>query len=364
MFSDVMQKCHLPPRLACFQTNDDVVDRVVKHCALVMKKLCTLKLSAELRNLTELAPKKFNKTRWRGKFQTCLRYLELERHLKKIDSLKEFLILESYEDEVASEELEDVADDNTRRKFKFKRCTRDELKAVVLMLAEQDEACLELQAEGLTLAQADDLCEMAADLLDAKIVSADQPFLSSHKIGHLRAGTCPLSDRFRKFEDAVKKLQKGEQLTVFDKSHLAKLKKPPATAIPAQTDTPMLSPDSTFKAKLKATRKSFSQAAKTAIMPPSEVRTTEFIDPGFILGTSVAVERFFSHCKLVLRDSRKGMTPMMFECVMFLKANINEWDLNFVAQALAGKDHKVAENNADFELVAGMMEGLDVMEED
>ena len=55
---------------------------------------------------------------------------------------------------------------------------------------------------------------------------------------------------------------------------------------------------------------------------------------------------------------------MMFECVMFLKANINEWDLNFVAQALAGKDHKVAENNADFELVAGMMEGLDVMEED
>ena len=82
-----------------------------------------------------------------------------------------------------------------------------------------------------------------------------------------------------------------------------------------------------------------------------------------VVGTSVCVGRFFSNCKLVLRDARKGMTPMMFECIMFLKANINEWDVNFVAQSLAGNDFKVSENTADLELVSQMMEGLEAAED-
>ena len=53
------------------------------------------------------------------------------------------------------------------------------------------------------------------------------------------------------------------------------------------------------------------------------------------------------------------MTPLMFECIMFLKANIQEWDVNFVAQSLAGNDFKVAENNADMDLINQMLDGLE-----
>ena len=48
---------------------------------------------------------------------------------------------------------------------------------------------------------------------------------------------------------------------------------------------------------------------------------------------------------------------------MFLKANINEWDVNFVAQSLAGNDFKVSENTADLELVSQMLEGSEAVED-
>jgi hypothetical protein len=51
----------------------------IQTCHKVMKKSKTLKVAAELRNVTRLRPKLFNKTRWRGQATTVKRYLELEK---------------------------------------------------------------------------------------------------------------------------------------------------------------------------------------------------------------------------------------------------------------------------------------------
>ena len=46
------------------------------------------------------------------------------------------------------------------------------------------------------------------------------------------------------------------------------------------------------------------------------------------------MERFFSDCNNVLTDKRSGMTPFVFESIMFLKANAALWNAEDVAQAI------------------------------
>jgi hypothetical protein len=51
----------------------------------------------------------------------------------------------------------------------------------------------------------------------------------------------------------------------------------------------------------------------------------EYMDADFVLGTNDEVERFFSKCKHVLTDCRASLTPLMFECITFLKVNDSYW---------------------------------------
>ena len=58
------------------------------------------------------------------------------------------------------------------------------------------------------------------------------------------------------------------------------------------------------------------QAAKSST--PS--RGGEYVDLSHVIGTSDAVERLFSTCKLVMTDRRRGMGPEMLDMIMMLKA--------------------------------------------
>ena len=62
----------------------------------------------------------------------------------------------------------------------------------------------------------------------------------------------------------------------------------------------------------------------------------EFIDCRFLASTSNSCERAFSSAKHILVDSRKGMSPMMFEALLYLKFNADLWDAQMVATAIHG----------------------------
>jgi hypothetical protein len=64
----------------------------------------------------------------------------------------------------------------------------------------------------------------------------------------------------------------------------------------------------------------------------------KYIDCRFILGTNNTVERLFSRAKRFLTDARAGMTPYMFEVIMFLKMNEDLWGILEVAQAIKMND--------------------------
>ena len=84
--------------------------------------------------------------------------------------------------------------------------------------------------------------------------------------------------------------------------------------------------------------------------PVAEENNAGFIDSSFIIGTTDVVERFFSECKNVLTDKRSGMTPFVFESIMFLKANAALWNAEDVAQAILMQTDDTKEA-ADYALV-------------
>ena len=63
-----------------------------------------------------------------------------------------------------------------------------------------------------------------------------------------------------------------------------------------------------------------------------------YIDCSFIVATSNTVERLFSTCKHVLTDSRKSMSPIIFEAIIFLKVNKIFWNVKMIASASQPKE--------------------------
>ncbi|KAG6957789.1 hypothetical protein JG688_00010825, partial [Phytophthora aleatoria] len=64
----------------------------------------------------------------------------------------------------------------------------------------------------------------------------------------------------------------------------------------------------------------------------------KYPDLRFIAGTSASAERLFSSAKHVLRSTRKRLTPVNFENLLFLKHNIHLWNADMVAQATKTRD--------------------------
>ncbi|RLN84375.1 hypothetical protein BBJ28_00027081 [Nothophytophthora sp. Chile5] len=62
----------------------------------------------------------------------------------------------------------------------------------------------------------------------------------------------------------------------------------------------------------------------------------KYVDLRFISGTSASAERLFSSAKHVLRSTRKRLTPVNFEKLLFLKHNRFLWNADLVSQAMKG----------------------------
>ena len=62
-------------------------------------------------------------------------------------------------------------------------------------------------------------------------------------------------------------------------------------------------------------------------MNTSDGIAKQYINLDILSGTSVSCERLFSAAKFILTaDTRKSMSPSVFESILLLKVNRTEWD--------------------------------------
>jgi hypothetical protein len=59
-----------------------------------------------------------------------------------------------------------------------------------------------------------------------------------------------------------------------------------------------------------------------------------FENVDYIIGSAAEVERVWSVARYVLTTQRMGLTPLMFEALMFLKMNGRFWDQSLVVEAM------------------------------
>lgn len=87
-----------------------------------------------------------------------------------------------------------------------------------------------------------------------------------------------------------------------------------------------------------------------------EERNDAYLNCNFELGSLAEVERLWSIAKHVLTDSRKGITPLAFEEILFLRMNNTYWNEYTVKETMTlihskKVEQKVNENNEHFALV-------------
>jgi hypothetical protein len=60
----------------------------------------------------------------------------------------------------------------------------------------------------------------------------------------------------------------------------------------------------------------------------------QYVNLDILSGTSVSCERLFSAAKFILTDTRKSMSPSVFESILLLKVNRTEWDALSVGRSM------------------------------
>ena len=58
----------------------------------------------------------------------------------------------------------------------------------------------------------------------------------------------------------------------------------------------------------------------------------KYVDFKLLTGTSVTMERVFSHSKFILSDTRKNSAPELFDAIVCLKVNRFYWSVHTVAK--------------------------------
>lgn len=180
-----------------------------------------------------------------------------------------------------------------------------------------------LQRRGLSL----EGCRYFLDTLTTTILKQrDNPNAPFYK--------CSLNDDYIKlhsrhspssvFESGVIKIQRGEYdaMSVQEQEACADLKIPfPETGedseLPSDEEEPMSMCD--------------------IIRQPKRQRREPhqpYMNSQFILGSSAEIERLFSIAGGILADNRQGLTPLLFESLLFLKVNRKYWDMRTVITAM------------------------------
>jgi len=245
-------------------------DSVLKKIDSIMSKLKTLKLSAKLREYTNLRPRKSYEKRWSGTHAMLLRYKQLQEFLPKLESSEiNELLLTPQEDVSVDLLLKELKDIDSVTKILQARCTT--------------------------------LSDVRA-LFDALIDQYPnmKPFLKADaNIVHSK-----------QFESGIVKIQigKGEFLSSTEKTACSQFKVMVENNENLSTET-----------------LSFAERALKRQKSSTESSSDSYLDTRFIIPTSNDCERLFSKVGYVLNDRRQSVLPMNLEAQLFLNVNNDLW---------------------------------------
>jgi len=292
--------------------NEPGLTQALKSLTTFMSKASCLKAAAALRVQTMdthgkcLKAKQNNETRWTSVMDMVDRFIKIEADLNAIPSLRPYKL---------SKQDSKLLHDTYHAHFVgFRHITK------VLQDPMQCDLALVRHLFDMLLQEDIDYEDCMKQYL-----RANAPIVASPE-----------------FESGVVKILNGEVLTTVEAAATRKLKK---------TRQPTLAARSTAATAAQAsgsggaTRSTLSDKASAIIHKHKKQKTAgdesnkkanqDYVDVGkLVAATSNACERLFSEAKYVMVPHRRGMDPALFEAILFLKKNLEYWNIRTVAAGI------------------------------
>jgi hypothetical protein len=317
------------------QFNLDVKDAINNTAALkvmfaniqsIMLKLKNLKNAAAMRNQTDLRPVLDCATRWTAKFQSAMRFVRLSQ-----------VILD-----MATDEFSGISETNMDVDPAEIRQLKDQATKATKWLKHVQTVTLLLQRRLCTLAA----CRDVLDLFARKVLKNRTDPHSDFYRCPVELNRCAPSNTALApdidFERGVIKIQnkKWYALTDAEEEACACLLKPAAPG--SDTDD--------AGAATSAADGPSSPSLVDQIKQADHERsvgidgTSPYVNCDFIYGSTAEVERLWSMARYILSTQRQRTSPMIFECLLFLRVNEEYWnDDAFILEAV----HHAAADRAD-----------------
>ncbi|KAE9042569.1 hypothetical protein PR001_g3784 [Phytophthora rubi] len=259
------------------KTEDELISKV--HA--LMSKLRTIKGRALLRRVSHLSPLLRNDTRWSSTYEMVVRYVKLQPAITQLGH--------------------DLLVDHEVQPLLLRRAEHERVKALEKDLVKFEGVTQALQKSTLTMSAVRRLFDQ---------VVKEYPALKS------RLGATAQIVNNPHLEQGLVKLQRGEALTIAERSACAGFRSTALERAPAQED-------------------GNSSIVKAAFKKKKAPKRSHYVDVAYVPPTSNECERFFSAAKLVLSDVRKSLSPAKLEMLMCLQYNRELWDVNTVEQVRA-----------------------------
>ena len=275
----------------------------------LMSKASTLKNAARLRDLTmerfgrHYSAKKGNEIRWTSDFGMTERYWKIDRDLRQISSLDKY--------QPSASQVRTLK--NAHEHFQLFQSVAAELQACGMDLAHQREQ------------------------FDTLLADPEYSAMKKHLTADADIVHSPL------FESGVIKIAKGEALTAEEAEACDRLRRK-LNKTPEEVNEEVWGEPSSTLQRLQLNRK------KRKLESSGNTHTIEYYDAGkLVCATSNCCERLFSEAKYIMVPHRRGMSPLLFESLLFLKKNVKFWSVKTVAVAMkrADMDNENDETAAD-----------------
>jgi hypothetical protein len=286
--------------------NEPQLTAVILKVSNVMKKACTLKLAAKLRELTDYSAVKENATRWSSTYQMVSRFLKIQQQLSCVSEL-----LAIFPSHVEMDHLSRTYE--TLKKF--------------------DEVTIMLQKDGITFVR-------VREIFDEVLL--DFPELSTHLADDADIVKNPI------FEKAIVRISKGLKLTDEQRIEAVRLLKSEPHLLETTSDSQEGSSEESgaggtpVQERYSETLERRLKRQKTLEIETSDI----YCNLDMLPGTSVNCERMFSLAKHILTDTRKRTSAPLFEALLLLKVNRQMWNEHSVGRAM-GRSADYNDNDDD-----------------
>ena len=287
------------------QSKPGLKDAIAKVGTL-MGKASTLKNAARLRDLTMerygkyILAKKGNETRWTSDFAMTKRYLVLEKEFQELTSLDEHQL--------------------TARETRLIKMASEHFTVF-------ESVAVEIQGKGMDLL-------FVREQFDALLANPEYAVMAKYLAPDADIVLNPA------FESGIINIALGKPLSTEEEAACRRLRRkiPETTVEVEEEDTDTLS-----------TLQLLERNRKRRKLSSNSPHAVEYYDVGkLICATSNCCERLFSEAKYIMVPHRRCMSPLVFESLLFLKKNLQFWNIKTVAMAMQRAEKEDSEDEELF----------------